>query len=143
MKYKESLHVKDHTIRSSRGHHVRSRTSPNHLLLNNMSKKEDDLTQRREELKIRKACIEQIKGSFKDLTTERLALLADYSESLIAVDEEALQVAEQQAIDICGYNPTEHISEHDWAVMQKRNEEALEIEKLPSTNGKCSRPISD
>jgi len=91
-------------------------------------KNAQELQKRREELKIRKHCIKLINDSLRDLTTERLAKLADYALSLMDVDEEALQIAEQQAIEICGYNPTENISDHDWAVMQKRNEEALEKE---------------
>ena len=99
-----------------------------------MSKKNNkQIEQRREELKIRKACISSLTASFKELTTERLTLLTDYANSLVAIDEEALQVAEQQSIDICGYNPTKDISDHDWAVMQKRNEEALAKEARQAT----------
>ncbi len=84
---------------------------------------------RREELKIRKLCISHITGCFRNMTTERLTLLTDYALSLVTIDEEALQAAEAQAIQACGYNPTENISEHDWAVQQKRNEEALAKEE--------------
>ena len=63
------------------------------------------------------------------MTTERLAKLADYALSLQDVDEEALQIAEQQAVEICGSTPTETISANDWAVLQPRNEEALEKEE--------------
>ena len=90
---------------------------------------EQKLQKHREEQKIRRACLSQINGTFRKLTTERLAMLADYADSLEGVDEEALQIAEKQAVEICGYNPTENISDHDWAVMQKRNEEALEKEE--------------
>lgn len=96
-----------------------------------MAKKDkDELQKRREEIKIRKECIVQINGCFRKLTTERLALLTDYALSLQGVDEEALQIAEKQAIEICGYNPTMVISDHDWAVMNKRNEEALAKEAV-------------
>ena len=88
-------------------------------------KNTDEVEKRREELRIRKMCISRLKDTFRLLNTERLALLADYANSLIEIDEDKLQLAEQQAIEICGYNPTADISEHDWAVMQKRNEEAL------------------
>lgn len=91
-----------------------------------MTKKtNEELQKHREELKIRRACHSKITESLRNLTTERLVLLTDYCLSLVEVDEEALQIAEQQAIEVCGYNPTANISEHDWAVMQKRNEEAL------------------
>ena len=86
------------------------------------------IEKRREELRLRKLFIKVLNDAFRDLTTERLALLADYAESLMVIDEEALQIAEKQAVEICGYNPTADISEHDWAVMQKRNAYALEKE---------------
>ena len=95
-----------------------------------MAKKDaQELQRHREELRIRKGYYQTITDSFRLLSTERLALLADYAVSLVGVDEEALQIAETQAIEVCGYNPTENISDHDWAIMQKLNEEAIEIEE--------------
>ena len=82
--------------------------------------------------KIRRAMMDRITKGFRGLTTERLVLVADYVNSLIEVDEETLRVAEEQSIQICGYNPKEHMSDHDWNVMQKRNEEALKIEEEDS-----------
>lgn len=95
---------------------------------------EEDKQARREELRKRKACHSTITESLRKLNTERLVLLADYCVSLVGVDEEALQIAEKQAIEICGYNPTADMSEHDWAAMQKRGEEELlnEVRKLAS-----------
>ncbi len=96
-------------------------------------KKQEEMQKRREEIKIRRVCIEHINGCFRNMTTERLAMLADYALSLVTIDEEALQIAETQAIEVCGYNPTADMSEHDWAVMQKRNEEALAKEESERT----------
>ena len=91
-------------------------------------KNKEELQKHREELKIRRACHSKITESLRELTTERLVLLTDYCLSLVGVDEEALQIAEKQAIQVCGYNPTADISEHDWAAMQKRGEEELRKE---------------
>ena len=56
-----------------------------------------------------------------------------YVNSLIEVDKVALQIKEDQAIEILGFNPSDTIPDHEWDAQLKRLAMSDEKEKLNDT----------
>lgn len=60
--------------------------------------------------------IEQI-GKLRSQDVDKVA---SYVEGLLSIDHELLDLKEEQAAEICGYNPTSHIDDWEWEAMLRR-----------------------
>ena len=70
--------------------------------------------------------IQEINSYLEHITTERLEKIRDYTLSLLHINDEILNLKEEQAVQILGYSPTDHIPDWEWAQMIKRDQMSQE-----------------
>jgi DNA integrity scanning protein DisA with diadenylate cyclase activity len=76
-----------------------------------------------------KKLIQEIESILKELNQDRLEKIKAYAESLFHINDEALDIKEEQAVEILGYNPTSQIDDWEWEAMLKRDKMSQDILK--------------